>query len=203
MWRCIVSGNGRSRFFWESLQCIFLDEHWWGTSIQVISLFFLASLLANQWTPFPSEVKIIHFQDDNKHEWKKSLIRTARENRILAGLWYGNAKPDMSVFLKPMASSLKKLYHDGLITRILCCKCYHFNFHGIGVLVQLPGKGPVKCCSMLLCSTCDMPARALVMNMVQYNGFHGCSHCLQRGKYYYLLLWHSSWLYKLLCRLHL
>lgn len=26
-----------------------------------------------------------------------------------------------------------------------------------------------------------MPARALVLNMIQFNGFYGCSHCEQKG----------------------
>jgi hypothetical protein len=37
----------------------------------------------------------------------------AKESRIFGGLWYGSAKPDMSLFLKPMAISLKNLYLEG------------------------------------------------------------------------------------------
>lgn len=35
---------------------------------------------------------------------------------------------------------------------------------------------------MLLCGTCDLPAKAMAYNMMQYNGEYGCSHCLQKGK---------------------
>ena len=42
-----------------------------------------------------------------------SLHRIAKENRIFAGLWYGPGKPDMTVFLKPMAQSLKMLRNEG------------------------------------------------------------------------------------------
>lgn len=34
---------------------------------------------------------------------------------------------------------------------------------------------------VLLCATCDLPAKAAVMNCIQYNGYYGCSRCLQRG----------------------
>ena len=40
--------------------------------------------------------------------------RCATEYRLLAGLWYGNNKPDMSLFLKPLAKALQKLYHEGI-----------------------------------------------------------------------------------------
>ena len=39
--------------------------------------------------------------------------RIARPNRLLAGLWYGNGKPDMTLFLKPLAETLIKLHNEG------------------------------------------------------------------------------------------
>ena len=35
--------------------------------------------------------------------------------------------------------------------------------------------------NQLIACTCDLPARALLMNMNQFNGFYGCSKCLQKG----------------------
>ena len=35
---------------------------------------------------------------------------------------------------------------------------------------------------MLLCGTCDLPARAMVYNMTQFNGKYGCTHCKQSGE---------------------
>ena len=32
--------------------------------------------------------------------------------------------------------------------------------------------------------TCDLPAKCLVTNSMQFNGKHGCWHCLQRGSTY-------------------
>ena len=36
--------------------------------------------------------------------------------------------------------------------------------------------------AILLASTCDLPAKAAVLNFVQHNGFYGCSQCEQKGK---------------------
>lgn len=42
--------------------------------------------------------------------------------------------------------------------------------------------GEHTCRAVLTACTCGLPARALVMNLVQYNGFYGISHCLQGGE---------------------
>ena len=43
--------------------------------------------------------------------------RILKENRVFAGLWYGS-KPDMSLFLKPVAKSLKSLAKEGTLTSL-------------------------------------------------------------------------------------
>lgn len=43
-----------------------------------------------------------------------SYYRFSTEYRILGGLWYGTSKPDMSLFLKPLAKSLKNLFDNGI-----------------------------------------------------------------------------------------
>lgn len=35
---------------------------------------------------------------------------------------------------------------------------------------------------VLIACSCDLPARALVLNMNQFNGFHGCWYCMQPGE---------------------
>ena len=59
---------------------------------------------------------------------------------------------------------------------------YHvFSLVWTGFKVQLfSGEEIVSYVSVIAC-TCDLPARAIMMNMVQYNGFYGCSHCMQKG----------------------
>ena len=51
------------------------------------------------------------------------MCRVLKENRIFAGVWYGCAKPDMSLFLKPVATSLKKLYLEGKPSTIFLYYC--------------------------------------------------------------------------------
>ena len=52
-----------------------------------------------------------------------------------------------------------------------------------GVEVFSPDiKKSFTCRVMLLCGTCDLFAKAMVYNMMQFNGNYGCSHCLQSGE---------------------
>lgn len=46
----------------------------------------------------------------------------------------------------------------------------------------MPNGNKYYCRVSVTTFTCDLPARAMVMNMVQYNGFYGCSHCKQKGE---------------------
>ena len=85
------------------------------------------------------------------------------DNVILAGLWFGHQKPSMLTYLKPFCESMTELY--------------------AGVEIYSPDIGKdFTCRAMLLCGTSDLPAKAMVYNMHQYNGEYGCSHCLQPGE---------------------
>ena len=85
-------------------------------------------------------------------------------NTILAGLWLGHQKPDMLLFLKLFTESLTTLYSEGV----------RFSSPDI--------QETFICRVMLLCGTCDLPAKAIVYNMLQFNGYYGCSLCKQSGK---------------------
>ena len=90
--------------------------------------------------------------------------RWYKHNVILGGLWFGSQKPNMLTFLKPFTESISNLQTNG-------------------VEVYSPDiSSNFICRAMLLCGTCDLPAKAIVYNMKQYNGEYGCSHCLQSGK---------------------
>ncbi|XP_065906528.1 uncharacterized protein [Dysidea avara] len=89
-------------------------------------------------------------------------MRISKENRILAGLWYGTTKPDMGLFMKPLTEALKQLYYAG-------------------VTVTLPDKRTLLCRAILLCTTCDLPAKAMILNMTNFNGFYSWCYCLQPG----------------------
>ena len=88
--------------------------------------------------------------------------RIARENMLFAGLWFGEKKPAMWTFLRPHMNALKELE--------------------TGVEFESPSRGQFVCKALLLACTCDLPARCLVCNSMQYNGEYGCWKCLQPGK---------------------
>ena len=45
------------------------------------------------------------------------VCRISKQNRVLGGIWYGKAKPDMTLFLKPLAEALSRLYTEGMHIR--------------------------------------------------------------------------------------
>ena len=81
-------------------------------------------------------------------------------NIILAGLWFSSLKPNMLTFLRPFKESVSHLFTEGI-------EIFSPDIEGIFL-----------CRAMLLCGTCDLPAKALVYNMTQFNGHFGCTHCL-------------------------
>ncbi|XP_035681270.1 uncharacterized protein LOC118419094 [Branchiostoma floridae] len=88
-------------------------------------------------------------------------MRTRRENIVFAGLWFGDWKPVMKLFLPPLVRSVKALQN--------------------GFQVSTPNHGTFDCKAYLLACTCDLQAKALVMDMVAHNGYFGCAKCLQKG----------------------
>ena len=42
---------------------------------------------------------------------------TKTENMIFAGFWYGDSKPSMVTFLKPLSDTLSKLSDNGIIVQ--------------------------------------------------------------------------------------
>ena len=95
----------------------------------------------------------------NELPYKK---RMATENMLLSGLWFGEKKPAMWSFLKPFYKSFVDLEQ--------------------GVIFQVKNKGPVTCKAVLLGCTCDLPARCMICNAMQFNGASSCWKCLQEGK---------------------
>ncbi len=90
--------------------------------------------------------------------------RMKKDNMLFAGIWFGCGKPPVYTYLKPFSEMLK---------------CMEEN----GVQISLPDcQSKITVKAMLLCCTCDMPAKAMVLNMIQFNGRFGCPRCLQPGK---------------------
>ena len=87
-------------------------------------------------------------------------LRHIMENVIL--LWFGESKPDMTVFLKPAFTELMKL-EQGIEVRSPLYDC------------------PFESKVIVLAGTCDLPAKCLVLNTIQFNGSFGCLKCLKPG----------------------
>lgn len=88
--------------------------------------------------------------------------RMAKENMLLSGLWFGERKPAMCTFLKPQSESLREPER--------------------GVELEALRRSKFTCKGVVLAWTCDLPARCLVCNSMQFNGEYGCWKCLQQGK---------------------
>lgn len=98
-------------------------------------------------------------------------IRMNSENVILCSLWCGPSKPPMQLLLASVVKNLKKLATLG---------------------ISLPTPAGIKTIrGKLLLGVFDLPAKAAVLNMKQFNGEYGCPTCLhngthQRGAWVYL-----------------
>jgi hypothetical protein len=82
---------------------------------------------------------------------------------IFAGQWFGSTKPNMLTYFKPFHSSLRILETEG-------------------IEVESPEAGPFTSRAVLLAGSCDLPAKCLICNTVQFNGFYGCSKRKQPGE---------------------
>ena len=58
----------------------------------------------------------------------------------------------------------------------------HYNAIHVGVQVITPDGVTHNSRAMLLLSSCDLPAKALVSNMKAYNGEYGCTICEDTGE---------------------
>lgn len=90
-------------------------------------------------------------------------IRMNVDYLLLAGVWLGPGKPsNISVFLQPVLDKVHHLYQEGLA-------------------ISTPS-GPRVLKARLLCAIFDLPAKAMALNSLQYNGKYGCANCLDHGK---------------------
>ncbi|XP_066599926.1 uncharacterized protein [Prorops nasuta] len=84
----------------------------------------------------------------NELEYKK---RYQLQNLFFFGLWFGEKKPIPNLFLRSLHDSLKLLY-EGISVKI--------NTSNIPVTIK----------GIVICGTCDLPAKALFLNMIQSCG---------------------------------
>lgn len=107
------------------------------------------------------------------------IYRKQSKNLLLAGLWCSNMKPNMQLYLKPVVGMLKDLESKGACAHQAHSSCYNiYLYMHASVLVQPPGfEQPFTMKLLVVGCTCDLPARALVTNMMQFNGVYGCTFC--------------------------
>ena len=89
--------------------------------------------------------------------------RMRKQNILLGGLWFGDAKPNIHVFLQPIIKVLLR-FEDGITVEVW------------GVTAPILSK------IIVLAGTSDLPAKSLILNIRQFNGFNGCPRCLQSGE---------------------
>lgn len=89
-------------------------------------------------------------------------MRMAKENTLLAAIWYGQQKPDFAMFFDSLTSSLTKMKR--------------------GIPVKLPSEAQIFVQGILLYGTCDLPAKADCLNLMHHNSKYGCPVCLCTSK---------------------
>ena len=68
----------------------------------------------------------------------------------------------------------------------------------IGIDVASPD-GPVVARARLLMCSFDLPAKAIVLNMKQFNGAYGCTYCEDKGMPRATSHLHRNWPYSTSC----
>ncbi|XP_064462210.1 uncharacterized protein LOC135372623 [Ornithodoros turicata] len=94
-------------------------------------------------------------------------VRLQKKFQILTMLWFGT-KPSMNTFLRPFCEEMLRLSREGL----------EWIHPVTGVKITSLITAPV--------SAVDAVARAMMQNVRQFNGRHGCSFCEHPGETYKL-----------------
>ena len=89
-------------------------------------------------------------------------MRMRKNYILLASLWLGPVKPKMEIILKPVLEEISRL-----------------NMVGMEVETS-DGKKQFRV--KLILSVFDLPAKALAVNMKQFNASYGCLYCLHPGE---------------------
>lgn len=89
-------------------------------------------------------------------------MRYNKNNIIVAGLYYSRKKPNCLEYFYPLVKEMKKLAVDGVWTNN---KTEKFKF--------LP---------FITHCTVDLPAKSLLQQIIQFNGYAACTYCLHPGE---------------------
>ena len=112
----------------------------------------VAIFKSSSWSLWPVFLSILNLPIE---------LRMKAENILLVGLWYGPTKKNMKLFLESIMTSLHPLLGDS-------------------VSIRTPeGDRPMRV--KVVMGVLDLPAKAAVLCMKQFNGEHGCAVCLHPG----------------------
>ncbi|KAL1483579.1 hypothetical protein MTO96_001862 [Rhipicephalus appendiculatus] len=81
------------------------------------------------------------------------------KNILIAAVWFSKEHPPAHLFLKAFVD----------------------QFHGLGKITWSFAEQVVHSAVKIVCCCVDSPARAALLNAKQFNGYYGCSWCLQKG----------------------
>ncbi|CAF0945088.1 unnamed protein product [Brachionus calyciflorus] len=102
-------------------------------------------------------------------------IRDSIKNKIIFGVWQGKKKPTSDILFRYLKNSILKINQNGInVEQGEYKKTFYFQIYGI---------------------LCDTPAKALVLNMNQFNGHYGCLYCFNPGKwskFYHKMLYEQT-----------
>ena len=88
------------------------------------------------------------------------------DNLVVASLWFGPTKPDMTCMLQPILENVSSLEREGVTLQV---DASHSE-----VVIR----------AKLVMAIFDLPAKAAATNTKQFNGEFGCFYCLNKGKVY-------------------
>lgn len=91
-------------------------------------------------------------------------MRQKKENTILAGLWFGDKKPNANNFVYKFRAQFATLANQGT-----------------PITLSNPAR-EVIVRRILMKGTCDLPAKAQFLNVTQFNGDYGCPACYCKGQ---------------------
>lgn len=95
-------------------------------------------------------------------------LRVSIKNKIVYGVWFGKNKPTSDILFSTLIEELNSINQTGIVFQK---RSITYNFH-----IQIYG------------ILCDTPAKAIILNMNQFNGYFGCAYCLNPGKFIFSFL---------------
>ena len=89
-------------------------------------------------------------------------IREHQRNIILLAIWTSRRKPNPNIFLHETIADLQCLFTNGVTIFV----------DGVECQVSISTQYFIS----------DLPAKALFLRTISYNGYFACTHCLTKGK---------------------